>query len=560
MGHSLLKSLLGKRSEITAWLHQWTADLNTNLFIEDNEQQLLFGSRSDYFEERAPIYLNQSTEGFVLGTPPHATGMATLLSALLAKEMEKKKLGAEVLTVYQELNVIYNFSEQLTETIDPEVVASLALQQAMHSIPSASGIMVLWNENDRQLDIAATKGDPHFDNTNIVLHGNVLLRIGISGQSAILSDVQLLQQHGIVSNEIASVIYAGMKVKQRMVGAIILAATQPDYYTAAHLKLLVTLAVQSATAIESAMLYDRNIKEVQEREEAILRILEFTKKFVPNEFIRSLGKNAITDVQLGDLVEKNVTVLFTDIRDFTTLSEKMTPTENFRFVSSFNERLGPIVRKNNGFINQYLGDSIMAIFPEEPADALRAAVAMQQAIHGLNDERKTKGLVGIQAGIGMHTGPLIMGITGDAQRLDAATISDTVNTAARIEGLTKYYQSAVLLSSNTLQHIAHQQHYVFRRLGNVILKGKHQQLEIVACLNGEHPTHFERLMQTVPLFHEGVDCYQQQQFHQAVSLFGKVLAIDPYDETALLLLQQSKQYLHRGVPPNWTGAVEMHQK
>src|SRR6185436_18219191 len=124
--------------------------------------------------------------------------------------------------------------------------------------------------------------------------------------------------------------------------------------------------------------------EVKEREEAILKIHEVTKKFVPNEFISLLGKTVITDVKLGDQAEKIVTVLFTDIRDFTSLSEKLTPGENFRFVSSFNERLGPVIRKHNGFINQYLGDSIMAIFPGHPENALHAAIEMQQTVEKLN--------------------------------------------------------------------------------------------------------------------------------------------------------------------------------
>ena len=190
------------------------------------------------------------------------------------------------------------------------------------------------------------------------------------------------------------------------------------------MKLLVTLALQSSTAIESAMLYEKNIREVREREEAILKIHEVTKKFVPNEFIRLLGKENLTDVKLGDQAENIVTVLFTDIRDFTTLSEKMTPGENFKFVSSFNERLGPIIRLHQGFINQYLGDSIMAIFPRHPEDALNAAIAMQRAVYELNLQRQAEGLPAIRAGIGMHTGPLIMGITGDEHRLDAAHHKD----------------------------------------------------------------------------------------------------------------------------------------
>ena len=280
-------------------------------------------------------------------------------------------------------------------------------------------------------------------------------------------------------------------------GAIILAGRDAEQYSAAHLKLLVTLALQSSTAIESAMLYEKNIREVREREEAILRIHEVTKKFVPNEFIRLLGKDSLTDVKLGDQAEKIVTVLFTDIRDFTSLSENMTPDENFRFVSSFNERLGPIIQLHQGFINQYLGDSIMAIFPRHPEDALNAAIDMQKAVHQLNIQRQAQGLPIINAGIGMHTGPLIMGITGDENRLDAATISDTVNTAARIESLTKYYRSPLLLSSETLRQIKDDSKYQLRHLGKVQLKGKFNLLSIIECFNGNTAEDFQKKISTL---------------------------------------------------------------
>lgn len=560
MAQSILKSILGKRSETTAWLQFWAETSAADIAVEDNREMVLFGTKPAGEYQRVAILLEGETEGYVYGNAHHAQMIARLLTVMVQKESEKKRLGNEVLNVYQELNVIYNFSEKLTETIDPDVIARLALEQAMHSIPSASGVILLWDESSRQISIASLMGEPVFSEHNLVKHSSVLLRIGLSGQSEILSDLTSLKEKEIISNEVHSVIYAGMKVKQRMVGAIILADTLADKYTAAHLKLLVTLALQSATAIESASLYERNIREVREREEAILRIHEVTKKFVPSEFILSLGKEAITDVRLGDLVEKDVTVLFTDIRDFTTLSEKMTPEENFRFVSSFNERLGPIIRRHHGFINQYLGDSIMAIFPREPVDALNAAIEMQQAIHELNVQRLAQGLPIIKAGIGMHTGPLIMGITGDEHRLDAATISDTVNTAARIEGLTKYYHSTLLLSSNTLHHIPVPNQFHFRKLGKVLLKGKNNHLQIVECLNADEEGKQNIRTQTLRLFEEAVTFYQMQQFDSAIDLFRQVMVIDPDDFTALIFIEKATQYLYHGAPENWSGAVEMQMK
>jgi len=387
-----------------------------------------------------------------------------------------------------------------------------------------------------------------------------LFKIGLSGQSEILSDLSVLKEKGMINHEIESMVYAAMKVKHRTLGAIILADRVKDNYSAAHLKLLVTLALQSSSAIESALLYEKNIREVQEREEAMLKIHEVTKKFVPSEFILSLGKETLTDVKLGDQVKKIVTVLFTDIRDFTSLSEMMTPEENFRFVSAFNERLGPVIRSNHGFINQYLGDSIMAIFPRNPDDALQAALGMQKAITKLNVERKELDLPAVRAGIGMHTGPLIMGITGDENRLDAATISDTVNTAARIESLTKYYHADILLSEDTLLYIPGSSKFQFRNLGKVLLKGKNNSLVLVECLNSDVYGLQSVRAGLITQFDDAVRLFQDSKFDKAIHLLQTILEQDPEDQCAKVFIEKAELYLLNGPPANWTGAEKMLSK
>src|SRR4030095_6248897 len=477
-----LKNILGRKGDINADIVALTGELNINIWVEDANGKVIMGNEAAEPLSSFPITLGEETLGWVKGDHKGIV-IANLLSHLAVKEAEKKSLGTEVLNLYQEINVIFNFSDKLTQTIEPDAIARVTLDQAMHSIPAHAGIIVLWNDDKGQLEIPAESGEPLFDKEKIRKNTSLLFKIGFSGQSEIINDVSILKEKGIIGAGVQSLMYAAMKVKHRIMGAIIVAGRNMDQFSAANLKLTVTLALQSSAAIESAMLYEKNIREVKEREEAILRIHEVTKKFVPNEFIRSLGKNAITDIRLGDQVEKIVTVLFTDIRDFTTLSEKMTPEENFQFVSSFNARLGPIIRSNKGFINQYLGDSIMAIFPEKPEDALHAAVNMQREVHELNKERIAAGLPAIKAGIGMHTGSLIMGITGDEHRMDAATISDTVNTASRIESLTKYYRSPLLLSQDTQQHLNGHYKFHLRQLGSVRLKGKHKLLSIVECIN-----------------------------------------------------------------------------
>lgn len=559
MSRISLKNIVGRKTEINADILILAKELGPDIWIEDENGKVLMGNPAEQASSSFPVTHDDEVVGWVKGNEKGIL-IANLLSHLAAKEAEKKSLGTEVLNLYQEINVIFNFSEKLTQTIEAGAIARITLDQAMHSIRSHSGIIILWNDDSGQLEIPAMSGEALFSKEKIKKNTSLLFKIGFSGQSEIINDISILKEKGIIEGSVQSLMYAAMKVKHRIMGAIIMAGRNSDQFSAANLKLMVTLALQSSAAIESAMLYERNIREVKEREEAILRIHEVTKKFVPNEFIRSLGKEVITDIRLGDQVEKIVTVLFTDIRDFTTLSEKMTPEENFHFVSSFNARLGPIIRANKGFINQYLGDSIMAIFPEKPEDALNAAINMQKEIHELNKERLAKGLPSIKAGIGMHTGPLIMGITGDEFRMDAATISDTVNTASRIESLTKYYKSPLLLSQDTLQQLNGHYKFHVRQLGSVRLKGKHKLLNIAECINGFNEEQFEKKLSTLSYFTEAMALYQEQKFDNAIDIFQIILDMDPDDQTVKLFMENAGRFLRHGVPENWTGAEEMLSK
>ena len=160
----------------------------------------------------------------------------------------------------------------------------------------------------------------------------------------------------------------------------------------------------------------------------------------------------------------------------------------------------------------------------------------------------------------MHTGPLIMGITGDEHRLDAATISDTVNTAARIESLTKHYRSPVLLSNETLQYIRDLHEYDLRPLGEVQLKGKNKLLSIFECLNGYPPGPLQKKRECLSSFQQAMDHYHRQRFDEAVDLFQFVLSNDPDDQTTGHFMENAIRYSLQGVPENWTGAELMKTK
>jgi len=208
------------------------------------------------------------------------------------------------------------------------------------------------------------------------------------------------------------------------------------------------------------------------------------ERFIPREVLSFLGKGSIMDVELGDHIERRMTVLFADIRDFTTLSETLTPDENFRFINSYLERMGPVIRRHGGFVDKYLGDGIMALFPGSTTDAIGAALEIRGALTLYNADRAKFGYVPLRIGVGLHWGPLMLGTIGENQRMDSTVISDTVNTASRLEGLTKKYGRDVLVSGETVEAIAREpgSRFDFELLGEEVVKGKRKPVAVYALV------------------------------------------------------------------------------
>ena len=554
-----LKSILGKKNETASVLASLIERLNAGIWIEDDTGNILLGNRSEAHKVEQVIRVDNELIGVVKGDE-EANIIAAVLNHSIKKEAEKRKLGSEVLNLYQEINLIYNFSERLAQTIDAPTISGITLEEAGRVINSNRGVVLLWDEATERLKILASSGTLFFAEEKLYSELRLLSKILLNGQSEIISDVSVLTEAGILLPEVRSVIYSALKVNKRTMGAIILSSNELVQYTAADLKLLTTLALQSSAAIESALLYEKNLREAKEREEAMRLVYEATGKFVPYEFIGSLGHNVITDVRLGDQVEKIVTVLFSDIRDYTSLSEQMSPEQNFKFVCSFNERMGPAIRRHNGFINQYLGDAIMAIFPRNAEDALSAAIEMQKEVQDLNKIRISNDQTPIQIGVGMHTGPLIMGITGDENRMDATTISDTVNIASRLESLTKHYSVNIILSDSSLKQIEQKEGFHLRSLGLVQLKGKREAVEIHECFDSNTLPDMEKKLNTLAVFNEGVSFFLNKSFHEANVAFKKVVDTDPGDHTAKFFYRNTKKIIDEGVFENGAGIVAMHEK
>lgn len=169
---------------------------------------------------------------------------------------------------------------------------------------------------------------------------------------------------------------------------------------------------------------------------------------MPRVTLTRLGKEDITLVELGDQTAGTMTVLYSDIRGFTGLSETLAPVETFALVNRHFGATAPLVRLHGGLVDKYLGNAVMAIFPKAPEDAVRAASAMAQTIRQRANRALADHRTSLACGIGVHSGALILGTVGEANRMDTTVISDAVNVASRLEGLTKHYGVAAIISGS----------------------------------------------------------------------------------------------------------------
>ena len=285
-------------------------------------------------------------------------------------------------------------------------------------------------------------------------------------------------------------------------------------------------------------------QELLARIKTHLRLLKINNaygRFVPHDFLRFLGHESIIDVKLGDHVQKEMTVMFSDIRSFTTLSEEMSPQETFDFINRYLNQVSPIIRKHNGFIDKYIGDGIMALFPRSAEDAVQCAIAMQKQVSLYNQELQQQGKVPINIGIGLHTGTLMLGTIGERERMESTVIADAVNLASRLEGLTKLYGAGIIISEKTLSRLSDFQNYGYRFLDRVKVKGKNIAAGVFEIYDGNSQSLQTLKIQTKSDFEEAVFFYHRQEFHQAEVILQQVLAVNPEDQAALLYLHRCQQ-------------------
>ena len=303
-------------------------------------------------------------------------------------------------------------------------------------------------------------------------------------------------------------------------------------FTPARLEIINLLSAQAAISIENARFY-RNLEDLNKAYE----------RFIPRQFLQVLNKASIIDVQLGDQVQQEMSVLFSDIRDFTALSEQMTPEDNFRFINSYLSRMEPAIAEHNGFIDKYIGDAIMALFAGKADDAVQAGIAMLERLTAYNQQRQERGYIPIKIGIGINTGSLMLGTVGGKNRMDSTVISDAVNLASRLENLTKYYGVSLLISHHTFARLQSPMQYHLRLIEQVKVKGKSKAVAVFEVFDGDPPALREAKLATKAGFEQALLLYNRHHLSEAAQWFIDCLRINPKDRVAQIYLERCQRQM-----------------
>jgi class 3 adenylate cyclase len=310
-------------------------------------------------------------------------------------------------------------------------------------------------------------------------------------------------------------------------GAGILAVLQAH---SAHVTRFAAFTAQQEVEALNASLESQVLERTQQLAAANAAFL----RFVPSEFLRELGYEDITRARLGDACGRRLTILFSDIRNFTSLAERLGPDEVFGLLNQCLSRISPPVRHNAGFIDKYIGDAILAVFPRSPLDAIRAAAQMQQALQDAMDRQ-------VSIGVGIHVGEVIMGTIGEERRFEATVISDAVNLAARLESLTRTLGCGVLISHDTYEELGDADRETTRRVGCFAFKGKAKPVEVWEYFANDDDAMMAHKQATRSDFQRALEAFATGDTATACRALAAIVQARPDDLTATWWLAHARQ-------------------
>jgi adenylate cyclase len=421
----------------------------------------------EYDDKRMAAVVLRDPEQITLSSPQEAVSPDDASLRSLWEEMETLRKKAET------LSRLYELSRVLSSVFSLKDIFKKVGEMLFRTTQADRYVVLLKNAESNELKPFATELR---DSNEIIPPGHsisisktVLDRVQSERVSLLSYDAQaderLKQSRSIMMQQVRSVMCAPLLGSSGVLGVIYVDSQQlMKGFTAEDLDMLNALAAQASMAVENAITHDQLVKEALAR--------AAYGRFMPRHVVDQILANPRA-LSLGG-TNQAVTVLFSDLRGFTTMAEGLAPEKVVQVLNEYFSDMTPIVFGYRGLLDKYIGDAVMAIFgapyatEDSAANAVGAAIAMQRRMLKLNDELKEAGLPELAMGVGINTGTVTVGYIGSEQRTDYTVIGDAVNLASRLERQAGPWQ--ILIGADTLEAIGDR--YQVEPFGEIKLKGK----------------------------------------------------------------------------------------
>ena len=282
-------------------------------------------------------------------------------------------------------------------------------------------------------------------------------------------------------------------------------------------------------------------------EQAVREARDVFERFVPPAYLRRIASKGLKSIRLGEADQQCVTVLCCDIRGFTPLSERLTPSQLIAFINYLFEKITRVVDGRQGVIDKFLGDAILCIFEgvDSAQRAVNCGVDILTVVKSLNAEGQPAGQT-VEIGIGLHTGPVILGTIGSPKRMDSTVLGLTVNLAKRLEEVTRPLGVDMIISDQVANRLQEGHGHRFRRLGEVSVKGISTPMVITEVYDQDLPEVRDLKESITPIMTEGIELFTDGCLDAALSKFQEVQSIFPQDVPLRLLMSSLQHSLKQG--------------
>jgi len=282
-------------------------------------------------------------------------------------------------------------------------------------------------------------------------------------------------------------------------------------------------------------------------EQAVRDARDVFEKFVPPAYLRRIAAKGLRSIRLGEADQQEVTILCCDIRGFTPLSERLTPSQLIAFVNQLLERMTKAVSRQGGVIDKFIGDAILSIFEGDNSAerAVACGIAMLREVHSFNTEEGRPKDQTVQIGIGLHSGPVILGTIGSSERMDSTVLGLTVNLAKRLEEITKSLGVNMVISNQVAKQLPNEHNHRLRDLGEVWVKGSLTPLTIFEVYDQDPPELQDLKDRIRPILAEGMGLVRTGNLRGGLAKFQEISSIFPQDMPTLLLIASLKNVLEK---------------